>query len=592
LSLHERSSDASSGDTPPREAPFHYDPAPFEPGVFHADPYDEISTAEKSETDIFTSAPFDSEPLHADAGHTGFDVQEVADIPADVADIQETPDASSESRYTALETAIDPVMQIHENPPRTRAEDIPSKPFTSADIARLDIFDTDVASPFAREPEGADVVSPFDLSDASVASLFGSSAPDWDAAQTSFATSVAQPESEPVPDAEPAAEEPSPDEAPHYHKMDAEAELKQNQKIQEIISQPVIFPFDEETGYVEPEAEGAGDDDPEDESVDSGGEAIREPVTEYSDDQSEPAVDETARKTAAEDGDDQGEYYSDKKADRKAAKEEKKKKKGQHRAGKDDAPDEAGNAQKPPARWLVIMMDILVVIAALVIAAFAFLKLAPDSGVAHILDQGVTKVAELFSGSGSDSADGGSSNDNEEFIAPMPNKDALVSAQAGFNNRNIIEVVYDPNAGYNSNRTYSIQGVSGAKPIENDYWTTDDKGYVLYDEAAVAAVIRFNSELVSYVNGQQSDILSLLETGSKEEAVLNNYAASLTALEFRKLGIGEILTDGTYFYVFTNETAMETRNGIATELNSSKVYKLAADPVVSEMKIVEIETVA
>ncbi|MDR1068711.1 MAG: hypothetical protein LBL36_05650 [Clostridiales Family XIII bacterium] len=573
-------------------------PEQFEPGPLYADTYNETPVQEELKTGTVTPEQFEPGPLYADTYNETSVQEELKTGTVTPEQFERNPlyaDAPLDSRSAVSEIGADPLMQIYENPKKTRAEDIPSKPFTSADIARLGIFDTNVASPFDNEAEDAGVVSPFDLTDASVASLFGSPESDGNAAQMSFGTAVTK--EEPVSDAESAAKESPTDGIPYYNKRDAAAELKQNQKIQEIISQPVIFPFDEDTGYVEPELEEDDYDDPEDETFTSAEtvvEDIREPAEEYGDDDydnGELTDSETARVPAAE-YDDRDEYYPDKKASRKAAKEEKgkKKKKTQRAAAKDD---EAGDTQMSPAKWLVILMDILVVVAVLVIAAFAILKLAPDSGVAHILDQGVTKVAELFSGSDSSADDsGGSSSANDDFIAPMPNKEALVNAQAGFNNRNIAEVVYDPNAGYDSNRTYTIKGISGAKPIENDYWTTDDKGYVLYDEAAVAAVIRFNSELVSYISGQQSEIISLLETGSKEETALSNYASSVTALEFRKLGIGEILTDGTYFYVFTNETAAETRNGASIEINSSKVYKLAADPVVSEMKIVEIETVA
>ncbi|MDR2610242.1 MAG: hypothetical protein LBC58_02175 [Clostridiales Family XIII bacterium] len=492
----------------------------------------------------------------------------------------------------------------------------PAKSFTAADIASLGIFDTEVASPFDTAPPNGGVVSPFDFSDTGIASIFGPP------------SAIGKPKEEPGADAagarEPAEAEDDNAEEQARAAAEAEAEKKaqeeaQKLKVQDFLNKPVIFPFDEDTGYVEPEPGEMRFDEPEDEVV-----TYTEPADEEPAD-NEPGSDDTAAGTdndEAEAGSADGRDFEKDAAIAAAgtvaaaafaetaetgasAKEEKKDKKSRKdKSGKDEEESEAeaGGEDGKKRKALVICIDILIVLAVLAAAGFAILKFAPGTGAAHLLNTGIEKVSDVLGIGGENDEDSEvsedvtnadspeMSSDGTEIIPPQVDKNALVDAQAAFFNKNIAEAVYDESAKFDPNRTYTMGGLRNAKPIENDYWTSDAQGSILYDEAAVATIIRYNSALVSYTGGQQSDILAEVETGSPAENALADYAASLSsALAFKRLGIGEILTDGTYFYVFTNENVVETKNGTTAEVTSSKVYKLAPATESSTMRIVEIE---
>jgi hypothetical protein len=530
-----------------------------------------------------------------------------------------------------------PEPELSPPPPLYIQPEPPKQKTPAVDRAIFDIFDTDVVSPFDAKPEGNGIVSPFDFSDKNIVSIFAVS----DVTETPKKTEeeiveVGTPdEPEKFKDAEEAK---STDETEKLAHDDAH-----KSRLQDFLSRPVVFPFDEDTGYVEPslepEPEEVSFDDPEDETV-----TYMEPPDEeitvinatetadaeaddevYGDDNGvaeivadEPAEADTekaepekaaaiavaaAAEAFAEADDEEDEEGKKKKKEKKPKKDKSEKKRAKEES--DDGDSDEKYEEKNVKKGLTILIDIVIILVVLFAAGFAILKFAPGTGAAHFLNMGIEKVTGLFGASDSKDADDSEesladdadsedvSSDSTDFIPPQPDMTALVSTQAGFFNMNIAEVIYDATAVYDPNRVYVMTGVNGAKPIENDYWTSDTQGAVLYDEAAVATVIRFNSALVSYTGGQQSDILAEVETGSQEESALAEYAASLSsALAFKRLGIGDILTDGTYYYVFTNETVVEMRNEPPAEVIYSKVYKLVPATETSTMKITEIETLA
>jgi hypothetical protein len=507
------------------------------------------------------------------------------------------------------EPAIEPIPDFRESYKnhiikKQDADEAAKTSPTENEIANLGIFDTEVASPFEPLETKADsgIVAPFDLSDESLAALFAptsvatsqtvepltdeptdepeppfstaddtltSDTPTGDTPTGDQLTELAETEPEPESETEPDIYVPNFFDELAETQSEAEPELeteeeiaakeadaaRQTAKIQDIVSQPVIFPFDEDTGYLdpdtsEPEPEDVSYDKPEDESV---------VYTEPSD-----------------------EDYND---------ESGTKRKKKSKSKKTDGTD--GTVKKYIG--LIVLVDILVILVVIAGACFAIIHFAPDSGVANLLNSGISKVTDLVGITDKDAADEDSESEitdaDVEVVPPTEDKDALVNSQAEYFNKNIAEVVYDTDAKFDPAITYTIEGVTSARPIEQDYWTTDRGGLpVFYDETAVGCVIKFNSELVAYTGGQQSDILSTVETSSREETELADYAASLTGLVFKRLGIGDILTDGTYYYVFTNETVIETRDGTPQEIITSKVYKLV--PAITTMKITEIETIS
>jgi hypothetical protein len=158
----------------------------------------------------------------------------------------------------------------------------------------------------------------------------------------------------------------------------------------------------------------------------------------------------------------------------------------------------------------------------------------------------------------------------------------LVASQL-YNNINIENVVYDPNAAYRTGVAYPIDGAASSTVIENNYWTVDELGRILYDESAVATVIRYNSGLISYINNGNSGVLGEIETGSAAETKLADEAASAEHLRINMLGIGDIRQNGREFFVWTIETVTETKDGVESANVYKKLYLLTPD--ISVMKV-------
>jgi hypothetical protein len=234
--------------------------------------------------------------------------------------------------------------------------------------------------------------------------------------------------------------------------------------------------------------------------------------------------------------------------------------------------DEAPKRKKPN-KAVVIVVDILVIAAVVVVVCFAILRLAPDSGVSELIWKGFSKVMQLTDAD-SGAAEVSASNNNGEYVMPISDGDTLVSSQL-FNNYNIGVVRYDPSASWKEGVEYPIAGADVAKPIENDLWTTNDQGQLLYDESAVAAVIRFNSELMDYIANKNVTLLNELTAGGEVEKKLADYVANVSAVNVESLGIGNIRKEGDNLYVWTNEIVTETRNGVPEQRAFMRLYLLA-----------------
>jgi hypothetical protein len=124
---------------------------------------------------------------------------------------------------------------------------------------------------------------------------------------------------------------------------------------------------------------------------------------------------------------------------------------------------------------------------------------------------------------------------------------------------------------------YKISAANSAAGIVNNLWKKTDAGNLLYDEQAVAAVIRYNSDLCRATGGESTDILKDIAPGSPEETKMVDYMVDVSKLEFKKLGIGDILTDDKYFYVWTSEEGVETIERKEQSFERKTLYQLAPD---------------
>jgi hypothetical protein len=239
---------------------------------------------------------------------------------------------------------------------------------------------------------------------------------------------------------------------------------------------------------------------------------------------------------------------------------------------------------------IVILVDALIVLVVLLLAAFAILKFAPDSSIGRAVDKGATKIIDVFRGGSSEEETTDKTVDSEDSVKIEANtdKDALVAGQL-YNNKNIDTVEYDSGANYDPYKAYTLEGASDSTPIKNNYWTEDDQGSIYYDEAAVATVICLNSELVDYINGGDPSVLSEIVINSEGERKISEMIGLLDSYSVRKLGIGDIRVYGDYFYVWTTETVQETKGEEEVMITREKVYQLA--PQKTTMKLVDYEVI-
>jgi hypothetical protein len=251
--------------------------------------------------------------------------------------------------------------------------------------------------------------------------------------------------------------------------------------------------------------------------------------------------------------------------------------------GKSDKP-EGRASRKNPNKALVITVDILIIVVIFMAACFAIVQFAPDSGAAELIKKGIT----FFTGSDNES-NAAAAEKSPNYIMPISDGDALVSSQKRFS-YNISEekIMYDPSASWKEDIKYSVEGAAAAKPIDDDYWKESSGGALLYDESAVAAVIRFGSGIVESINtGVTDQFMNTIVPKSAAEKKLSTYFASVKQISVEKLGIGNIRKNGDDLYVWTNETVTETKGGSPVQREFMRLYLLTPDN--EEYKVSDFE---
>ncbi|MDR1953947.1 MAG: hypothetical protein LBQ21_05665 [Clostridiales Family XIII bacterium] len=562
--------------------------------------------------------------------------EQIDKIDHDEESVQSEPSAAPEQKETLATTEPDDgavnqaAEQAREDASRAAAlawdenadqNEVKGEPFTVADIAAeksesgtgtkripvfepasdpmgISLFESGVASPIVdveetkpEESEDRELVSPVDLK-----------------------TDVASPFVEPSPASEDG--DARDQDAQGDQSDDADAVLQEESalpiyvpfndktiKAPDIINHPIVFPFDDDDD----------DDDDEDEDIPDIEDTKKEPevapasIEELASAEAEPTgdapkmtldapkPDSETQTTAGEEKPEQRGDIVESVFDAQVAEVFKPPEPALNAAvALLEAQTEGKNGEKERKKLkgvVVIVVDILVILAVLCIGAFSILKFAPDSGIAEIINKGGDKISDIYRGlmskdttdSGADTdIDSDALTDDTGVVAPLADKDTLVASQL-YNNYNIKNIVYDSNAAYVTGVDYPLFGAAESMPIENDYWTANEFGRVLYDESAVAAVIRYNSALIDYVNNKKNDVLNEIETGSDAEKTLAETTAAIENLEINMLGIGEIRQNGDDFFVWTIEMVTETRNGAAATTIYKKLYRLIPD--ISKMKI-------
>jgi hypothetical protein len=251
----------------------------------------------------------------------------------------------------------------------------------------------------------------------------------------------------------------------------------------------------------------------------------------------------------------------------------------------------AGEAKekKKVSKPVVILIDVLIILALITGICFAIVSFIPDSGAGELISKVVRQItgSETADGADRESPDSADATGDKPTM-PISDGDALISSQY-YNNglNNIKQIIYDPDPSWKEGVKYELEGAAAAKPIDNDFWMNGPSGSpVLFDQAAVGTVIRFNSKLMDYINKADTAIIrDEIAPGSAAEAKLAAYSTSVTQLSVDILGIGNIRKNGDDLYVWTKETVTETKGGTPVQGMYYRLYMLTPDAAEYKYKV-------
>lgn len=144
-------------------------------------------------------------------------------------------------------------------------------------------------------------------------------------------------------------------------------------------------------------------------------------------------------------------------------------------------------------------------------------------------------------------------------------------------NKNIKSVTEGPKLGFDSAKTYEIEGLGDMDVITD----IDTK------EAVYGCLISFNSKWIDYVNGgEDRSCLDLLKTDGAAYRSAANFAKIGQINEtFESLVLGEIRANGEQYFTFVREQITVEEEGEVTKRSYSWIYRL--EDVAGDIKIVD-----
>jgi|GEM_PF-1651164 len=162
--------------------------------------------------------------------------------------------------------------------------------------------------------------------------------------------------------------------------------------------------------------------------------------------------------------------------------------------------------------------------------------------------------------------------------APMADKDALVASQLALN-KNIVEVKASSTIGFDASKSYSDPNIAKSQPITNNILyapeQAGDGDAVYYDREIVAALIRFDSMWIDYVNSGDKSVYTAVKEGSQAYKNVRNFSkAGKVKEKFLLLEIGELRQSGDDYYAWVHEKIEVTEAGKAAVKEYNWIYRL------------------
>ena len=190
---------------------------------------------------------------------------------------------------------------------------------------------------------------------------------------------------------------------------------------------------------------------------------------------------------------------------------------------------------------------------------------------------GVARAKELVDGLLAKIGWFGEESDPEEDPYGVEDDDFDFAAVVRINNDNIESITISPKLHYDASKTYKPEGLGDAAVVEDGGTRADIYG----------CIIAYNSTWVDYVNTGEDDtcFLYLLKDGPAYNAAASYTKAGEVNQRFEMLALGEVRTDGDFYYAFAREQIEVEESGKTSKHAYAWVYRL--QDVAGEIKIVD-----
>lgn len=155
---------------------------------------------------------------------------------------------------------------------------------------------------------------------------------------------------------------------------------------------------------------------------------------------------------------------------------------------------------------------------------------------------------------------------------------------------NIQSLSYDGQLAWKAGHDYGLSDLNDSKPIEDNYWYTENDEVHSYDKEAVKALVDFNSAWIEFVNTGDKAVLDMTKKDSTAYKNITNYSKAGKLKEnFEVLKIGEVRQGAKGFYVWAHEEIQKTEGGSTKVAKYDYVYYM--EPIDNRMKIVKYITI-
>lgn len=248
----------------------------------------------------------------------------------------------------------------------------------------------------------------------------------------------------------------------------------------------------------------------------------------------------------------------------------------------DEEDDEDDEEQpKKTSKALKIIIGFLVIVLIIELAFVGIKKFAPESSMAEKINTMEKSVMSIF--------DGKSKGKEAEAESSKINKVTEITDwidETKDQNKNIGKVLENTSLKFEKNKDYGIEGIENAYPFTDSLWYENETKKVNYGPAIIGSVVAYNSDLVSYKNSENKNIIDLVKPNTTVyQELMNIETEEDVTYGMNSLEIGQILVSDNGFFVFTKIKTIDSKTNKETE--TKQIIYL--EPIENVMKIADVK---